>query len=310
MNNFHGYQKKKSYFEGWYLKHQSKDLSIAFIPAFHIDKDERRTASIQVITKDNSYNFLFIKEEFFSSKDSFCVKIGKNTFSKQGIYVDLKNEQVEIFGAIYYSSFTPLRSDIMGPFHYIPFMQCNHGVLSMLHPIKGSLLINGKVYDFAGGLGYIEKDFGCSFPRFYTWTQCGGWSRKKDGSLMASVAHIPFGVFTFTGCICAIWYHGKEYWLATYLGAKIIKNTEHELVIKQGKYKLYIKRILSNKKKEVINIGEDAESGFKLYAPKEGSMERMIKENITCTVRYRFMISGNVIFDFVSDKASFESVQA
>jgi len=38
MNNFHGETKRRSYFEGWYLKHQNAERTVAVIPAFHLDK--------------------------------------------------------------------------------------------------------------------------------------------------------------------------------------------------------------------------------------------------------------------------------
>ncbi len=299
MNNFSGFQKKNSYFEGWYLKHQSKDLSIALIPAFHIDEKGNKTASIQVITNSGSYHFPFTKKHFFASKKHFYVKIDNNVFSDKGISINLKNEMIEISGTIRYSPFTQLQTDIMGPFHYIPFMQCNHGILSMLHRLSGSFIINGDVYDFSNGVGYIEKDYGSSFPEYYTWTHCGDWTGKQDCSLTAAAAHIPFGLLTFTGCICAIWHHGREYRLATYLGARIVKNTPYELMIKQGRYKLRIIRLDTNK----INKNDR-----NLYAPEKGSMHRIIKENIACRVRYRFTKSQKVVFDFTSSQASFESV--
>ena len=190
MNNFHGFRKKKSYFEGWYLKHQKKNVSVAFIPAFHVDADGKRTASIQVITDRESHNFPFHEKDFKVSKKKFCVKIGNNLFSKRGIRVELEKEGFHVSGALYYSSFAELKTDIMGPFHLIPFMQCSHGVLSMIHQLRGTLIINGKSYDFSGGTGYVEKDFGSSFPAYYTWTQCSDWTGKQDCSLMASVADI------------------------------------------------------------------------------------------------------------------------
>lgn len=293
MNNFHCNRKNKSYFEGWYLKHQKDGFSIAFIPAFHIDKNGRKTASVQVIMENASYNFPFTEKEFFVSQKHFCVKIGNNLFSEKGISVDLKSEEIGITGTVHYSSFAALHSDIMGPFRFIPFMQCNHGVLSMIHNLKGSLRIGGTDYELTDGAGYVEKDFGHSFPRSYTWTQCSDWTGKRDCSLMASAAHIPFGIFTFTGCICAVWYHGKEYRFATYLGARILRNTENELLIRQGRYRLYINRLADDNNRP-------------LYAPQSGSMERIIKENIAGRVRYRLTASQKVIFDFTDDRASYE----
>jgi len=44
------------YFEGWYWKHQNpRGQTLALIPAFHIDGDGCRTASLQIISKDQSW---------------------------------------------------------------------------------------------------------------------------------------------------------------------------------------------------------------------------------------------------------------
>ncbi|TCL54258.1 tocopherol cyclase-like protein [Kineothrix alysoides] len=307
MNNFRGGHRKKAYFEGWYLKHQKDNTSIAFIPAFHVSENGKRTASVQVVTEEGAYCFSFEEKEFYASKKQFYVKINHNVFSEGGISVNLRNENVTITGTLYYSPFTGLLSDIMGPFRFLPFMQCRHGILSMLHSISGRILINGREYDFSNGTGYVEKDCGSSFPRFYTWIQCSGWTGKRDCSLVVSAAHIPFGCFTFTGCICAILYQGREYRLATYTGARIAKNTENTLIINQGKYKLEIYKVWEEAKENGKSAGAK-EKRLLLYAPQKGSMCRKIEENIACAVRCRFTASGKKIFDFTDDRASFEYV--
>lgn len=41
------------YFEGWYFKLQTgQGEALALIPAFHIDRSGRRSASLQVIVRD------------------------------------------------------------------------------------------------------------------------------------------------------------------------------------------------------------------------------------------------------------------
>ena len=55
-----------------------------------------------------------------------------------------------------------------------------------------------------GGLGYIEKDSGISFPCSYLWLQCSDF--PKPCSLMLSIAHVPFCASSFRGCICAVLY--------------------------------------------------------------------------------------------------------
>lgn len=318
MNRKRRFGRRRSYFEGWYLKHQTKGCSIAFIPAFHTDRKGKRTASVQVITENGAWNFPFDEKECQVAKKGFCVKMGKNLFSEKGISVCLCNENISITGTLHYSPFTKLETDMMGSFRFVPFMQCRHGVLSMSHQIKGNLVINEKSCDFAGGTGYVEMDSGSSFPDSYTWTQCSDWSGKQDCSLMASAASIPFGLFQFKGCICAIWYHGKEYRLATYRGARVTKDTETELIIRQGRYRLSVRRLWEeeNRSRKDDSRQEDCHGqkteaqmtgDQQLRAPVQGSMSRMIKENISCTVHYCFMSGRRVIFDFTAEKASFES---
>ena len=49
---YHGATRRRSYFEGWYLKHQTQSgRALSLIPALHIDAEGRRTASLQVITE-------------------------------------------------------------------------------------------------------------------------------------------------------------------------------------------------------------------------------------------------------------------
>jgi len=137
-------------------------------------------------------------------------------------------------------------------------------------------------------MGYIEGDRGRSFPASYLWTQCL-W---KDGSLMLSVARIPFGGIRFTGCICALIFHDREYRLATYRGAKMAEWSARGAVLRQGKYRL-----------EVQLLEQNAQP---LRAPAAGSMCRTVQESLCARVRYRFWKGGRLIFDHTDAHAGFE----
>ena len=50
MTYYHGTKKDSAYFEGWYLKHQQGNDTIALIPAVHMDGKGDTSASIQVVT--------------------------------------------------------------------------------------------------------------------------------------------------------------------------------------------------------------------------------------------------------------------
>lgn len=53
---------------------------------------------------------------------------------------------------------------------------------------------------------------------------------------MLSIADIPFGAFRFTGVIGVVLLNGKEYRIATYLGATAVKITPEEIIVSQGNY--------------------------------------------------------------------------
>ena len=79
-------------------------------------------------------------------------------------------------------------------------MECYHGILSMNHSINGTLILNGKTLSFDKGRGYMEKDWGHSFPEGYIWMQSNHFS-KKETSIKISVAKIPWLRSSFIGFI-------------------------------------------------------------------------------------------------------------
>jgi len=135
---FQGENRKDRYFEGWYFKQvcESNQQTISFIPGISMRKGDEH-AFIQVIIAPiiETHYFRFdIKD--FSSEVPFAIKIANNVFRESGISIDLHNENITILGHLAYGSFTNIRSSaysptIMGPFAYIPNMECNHGVISM-----------------------------------------------------------------------------------------------------------------------------------------------------------------------------------
>ena len=292
MGFFRGRTKTGPYFEGWYFKHQNpQGQTLALIPAFHIDREGHCTASLQVISKNQTWWLEYPEAQLQVSRQPFQVQIGASSFGGQGIDLHIQQDNLSLCGSLHYGPFTALRSDIMGPFRFFAGMQCAHGVISMGHSLEGALELNGECLDFSGGTGYIETDRGRSFPSKYLWTQCV-WGGPERGSLMLAIAAIPLPVGGFTGCICSVLYHGQEYRLATYRGAKIEKWSPSGAVIRQGQYRLEV---------ELLNERRQA-----LRAPVEGRMERTIHESLCAEVRYRFWHGDNLSLQHTDSNASFE----
>ncbi|MCR4648181.1 MAG: hypothetical protein K5776_03800 [Lachnospiraceae bacterium] len=275
----------RDYFFGWYLKCQNRENTLSLIPAIH-ENGGKRSASLQIISEDGAWNINLPGEVFKRNKNT--IFLAKNRFGKNGIRVDLGTKDVRIKGKLDFGPITPIKYDIMGPFALIPFMECRHSVLSMRHTVNGKVRVNGHEYVFENAVGYWEGDSGYSFPKEYLWTQ----TLFNGGSLMLSVANIPFGLFDFTGIIGIVYYNNKEYRFATYLGARPLFIKDKKVRIKQGDMEL--------------EAGILEEKGSGLNAPVAGSMVRTIHESAACKAYYRFRIKGKTVFAFKTDRASFE----
>lgn len=224
------------YFYGWYFRCQGKEGSIAVIPAVHISA-KRESCSIQIITESGSWNKVFPVRQFRINRGKRIMQIGENLFSAKGIRLNLETEGLQISGILQFGKLAEPKYDIMGPFRYIPGLECRHAVYSMRHSVDGELKVNGESLCFRNGKGYMEGDSGSSFPEKYEWTQ----HFLGDGSLMLAAATIPLGPICFTGTVCILYQKGREYRFSTYLGATVQKIGNGELFIRQGKYCLRVR---------------------------------------------------------------------
>lgn len=274
-----------NYFCGWYFRCQSDQKTLAIIPSVHRTRASKYCA-IQLITDAQSSQVSYPCSDFH--REGGQINIAGNRFAKNGITLYIQAPGLLATGSIRFGPFSPIQYDIMGPFRYVPFMQCRHNVFSMRHRVDGALTVNGTPYVFENGIGYMEGDRGYSFPKKYTWTQCN----FMDGGLMLSVADIPLSGFHFTGVIGIVLLHGKEYRLATYLGAKAVKIETDEIVVRQGRF--------------VLTVRPQGQSGHPLRAPVSGAMVRTIHEHPSCKVFYRFEESGAPLLELDSPNAAFE----
>ena len=293
----------KDYFEGWYFKNIGKDEGISFIPGISISSKEKR-CFIQVITNDSSWFIDFDINDFEYNYEPFWIRIGNNYFSKERVHIDIIDKQLDIVikGDLKYRNSISIKRkwlspNIMGIFSYIPFMQCNHCILSMKSNVEGIISINDKNIEIFNGTGYIEKDFGVSFPKYYVWGQ-GNNFNDKNVSFFVSVADIYFKLFSFRGFICSLIIKDKEYRFATYNNSKIlkyeIKDNGYELVLKKGKYIL-----------EIESLNND---GFMLKAPVNGNMDKEILESINGIIKVTLKKNKKVIFSDESCNCGLEIV--
>lgn len=288
--NFHG-EGKNNYFEGWYYKISFKNRTIAFIPGISINNKDSMSF-IQVIdSKSNKSDFIkFPIEDFKFSKKHFEIKIKDNVFTKNKININLDNYKCDLKIS---SHIIPLKNffypGVMGPYSYIPFMECNHGIMTMKSKISG--IFNDQQIS---GVAYIEKDWGTSFPKGWIWSQ--GFDNETSFSI--SVAKIPFMKRNFVGFLIFILHKNRMYRFTTYNFSKILKLTDSGYIeIKKGKYLLKIK----------VNI----ENSSKLKAPSFGEMINHIDESLKSKVNIDFISDNEILFSksFSESAAEIENIQ-
>lgn len=275
----------KGYFKGWYFKCCTGCKTVAFIPSYHYGKDTK-TASLQIITDDAVFSIPFKTPEY--TEKPLFVRLGDCVFSDKGISLNYQNDKLKLNGSLNFGVLSPVSYDIMGPFSIVPFMQCRHSVYSMRHTINGKITVGESSFNFDNGVGYIEGDRGRSFPKRYIWTQCC----FGNNSLMLSVADIPFLGTSFTGVIGAVLLDGREYRIATYLGASVKSISGNTVTVRQGGFELTAE-LLENRSRP-------------LFAPINGNMSRTIHESASCKAYYCFSHNSKPLCEFTSDRASFE----
>lgn len=288
---FQGHIKRKNYFEGWYYRQVSKDRKnvACFIPGISLTAEDPHSF-VQYIyvyestTGEKKVKTGYVKypiESFRYSNNPFKVEIENNTFTEAKVEINLVHKDAIIRGTLNLGTYMTIKKsilmpNIMGYFAYIPNMECNHGVISMNHRVSGKLRINSEEIDFNNGRGYLEKDWGTSFPKEYIWIQCNNFCNESI-SLFCSIAHIPFLKRSFTGFICNLVVEDSEYRFATY-------NNSTAIIKKVSSNKVTIS--LENHKAK-LEIQAMVKDSGELIAPKLGKMREKIKEESAGQVKMK-----------------------
>ena len=288
---YHGWGKESNYFEGWYVKivDPSERFVFAIIPGISKGKDGKKHAFIQLLDgkKATAKYYEFAVEDFRPSPDHFAVELGNNFFSAKEVRLDLPELKGTIQLHDLYTWPKMLGAPgIMGWYSFMPFMQCYHGVVSVHHTLSGTLEIYGEQVDYNEGIGYMEKDWGRSFPSSWIWTQTNHFDTDRRVSAMASVARIPWLGNHFIGYIVGFLLDDKLYRFATYTGAKMkaqLFDDRVEVAFKDSKNRLEM-------------TAYKAEGG-ELVSPLSGNMTGKVNESMQAKVHVKLFEKEQLIFE-------------
>lgn len=271
--------RRRRFFEGWYYKQVSPDEKtvLCLIPGVSVSGG-KTSPFIQAILAEKtggdwSQTSDWLNAEDFVARDEpFALRIGECGFRRDGVALAFAGDKIQVSGELkFHRCVAPPSSrwapTVMGPFGYLPGMECVHSVISLTHEMEGTLQINGRKANFTGGKGYIEKDWGSSFPRRYVWLQSNHFA--GNASLFFSWADIPFLGMRFHGYIAHLFYRGRHYRYATY--------TRGSCRLQTGGREAEI--VLTNRETE-LRISASQAAGAQLLAPHRGQMVHTIKEGL------------------------------
>jgi tocopherol cyclase len=289
---YHGHGKTRDFFEGWYFKcvDAGERHVLAVIPGVFLGREAGKSHSfVQVLdglTGRSTYH-TYPLSAFSASEHIFDVSVGPNRFRADGIQLDIARPEQRLCGRLRFDGLTPwpvtlTSPGVVGPFAFVPFMECYHGVVSLDHTISGSLELDGERVDFGGGRGYIEKDWGQAFPQAWLWAQTNHFEQPGT-CLTLSVATVPWLRGAFRGFVVGLWHGGRLYRFTTYTGAQIeslrLSDTHALLRVAGRRHRLEI-------------AAARAEGGL-LHAPYRTDMLQRVTESLTATVDARlYAIDG------------------
>ncbi len=300
---YQGWGRRHKYFEGWYFKivDATEKYAYAIIPGISMNDSGEKHAFIQILDgkKCVSEYLRFCIDEFKHSTKKFEFQIGDNSFSNQAIKLNLET----VKGNLFFSENIPWQKmlgapGIMGWYGFVPFMECYHGIVSLNNTISGELIINGERIDFTNGKGYIEKDWGVSFPSAWVWLQSNHFHQELNGkpiSLFASVAKIPWIGTSFNGFIVGFLFKDKLYKFATYTGAK------NKIVISIDRIELEFRD-----KTHTLQISAVKTGTGELVAPFKGGMTSKVSESLQSELHVKFYKNSELMYEGVGRNAGLE----
>lgn len=268
---FLGEGRRPPYFEGWYYRATAPDgRAFCLIPGI-CRTESGGCCFLQVLGPAGARCLRYPLSAFSYARGRTFFRVGNSAFDERGFRLDAEGVrgEAEFREQVPYPA-SPLCPGIMGPFAYLPVMECRHAVLCVRSGLAGWLEVSGERVQLSGGVGYMEKDWGGAFPDPYLWAQCGSFAGERDAAFFLSAARVPVLGLPMRGLI-AFLYRGGRFWrFTTYLGARVegvAQEPEGEVRVELRSPRFSLAARLTPGR------------GFALAAPGPGGMERRVTES-------------------------------
>ena len=262
-----GNLEKNNYFEGWFQKIYSPehDTSFIIIYGFATGNKSEKTGFIQICLPNQEIIYLtFHKNEVICDKRKHFIQFGNHFISEHKIKIQTDEIQLDLD----FSKKQEQQSgkNTMGNYYLLPNLPCYHAIVDGYHSVNGQIQYLNDSYTFTNAVGYLEKNWGISFPEKYIWMHAFD-AKNTDNQLLFSQADIKWNGRTFIKHLGFIKLNG------IYFDLRKLKKCKTAISNKDEN-----KQFISIKSKFLeieMNISYKKPIFFK--GPQNGKMERIIE---------------------------------
>lgn len=280
LNNFNnpGFRRNDSqqpYFEGYYFKfiNDKKEMFIV-IAGISISENEKYSF-IQIASnlteKVDFYKFPF--GDFKSAIDDFSFSIENNIFKKDEIILNLHDLKAHLHlrNSLNWDR-SPLSPNIMGYLSFIPKVECKHDVITIQSEVTGVVDYKDRKIEFDKSSGYIEKNWGYSFPKKYLWLHANQFVDDQL-SLQFAIAK-PKWLFFRPQVYIGYLKNGRMTHFGSHrLSFAKVKTEGNEVIIKISKLRYN------------VNIRVTNETPVDFIGPKNGKLQNKISEYLNSEIK-------------------------
>lgn len=273
---------RHKYFEGWFQKVYSVEHNASFIVIYGYATQNApdKFGFIQIyIPRQDPHILYFNKDEISCDPKNHSVRMGDNLLTTE--LMNISSDDVSLKLNMKNNHPIPTFKNSMGYAYYVPTLPCYHSVMNEFHHVSGEIQTTHQHFLLEHESGYMEKNWGTSFPNRYCWLQAIDPNDSKT-SLMFSQAEIQWIGRTFIRHVGHLRFNGQQIDLRSIRNCTITNSTydEHNHLI----------RISGKKFMMEIHISFQDRVIFK--GPANGNMSRDIIHHTDARIDVQLNLHG------------------
>lgn len=265
-SSLRGNFERSKFFEGWFQKVFSTqhNASFLFIYGYATRNSNDKFGFLQVLIPNQTPEIVYFpKDEVSCDVDHHIFRMGNNMFTTESIRVSTSDLGIDLK----LLNTHPVRSfkNSMGYTYYIPNLPCYHSVLNISQTVSGEIQHKGQCYVLDNEMGYLEKNWGASFPERYFWVHAVD-PNDPGVSLLFSRAEIMWLGKTFIKHVGHLRFDGNQ------IDLRELKNFTFSNIINSPENQTIQIRSVSVQLDIAIKFG----TNVLFQGPKGGELSRVI----------------------------------